>query len=85
MEDVADEAEGRSEPKKQGEETEHLVEEEAVPWHSVLLRESVVSDFLVLLLGLSRGEALDLVSLEPFAQGGGSNSMVVPCSDGLSS
>jgi hypothetical protein len=61
---VSDEAENSSEPKKKREESGKFVQEDAVPWKNVLLREGVLSVLLESLLSSSRVHTLFNVSVQ---------------------
>jgi hypothetical protein len=65
LDDETNEAKGSTKPQKKGEDTNHLPKEENVPWHSIFLRERVLSCGLGDFLCLSKRKSLDNVCTEP--------------------
>jgi hypothetical protein len=45
LDNETNEAKGGTEPKKEGEETNHLLQEHDVPWDDIFLGKSVFSNF----------------------------------------
>jgi hypothetical protein len=83
LDTVTNEAEEGSEPKEEGEETGELVEEEAVPWDSLLLGESVHT---VLRLGSKScggSQTGVFVGVEFLGEGFSPDTMIIPSTNGF--
>ena len=83
LDTVTNETEEGSEPKEEREETGELVEEEAVPWDSLLLGESVETVLRLSRKCCSRGKTSVFVGVEFLGEGFSSDTMIVPSTNSL--